>query len=151
MDELDELLGFDESNAQQVLARDLTDADYEWVRKLVELRKRRKLSQKELGDIMGRSQSVVSDIESMSSDPRLSTLRRYALAVGAIIKHEVVDSELGSAVMLPRTVHQTDESRVSALPQATGGTARGWTPVRSSSAVAERRVRVKKVSVETGA
>jgi transcriptional regulator with XRE-family HTH domain len=83
------LLGV-EDDEQVRLARDLTRADRLWVRALVALRKRRDLSQAELGALMGRSQSVVSDIESMSGDPRLSTLRRYALAVGARVRHVIV-------------------------------------------------------------
>ena len=106
MDEFDAALGIDEPDSQQLLARTLTEADYIWVRRLVGLRKRRGLSQAELGDIMGRSQSVVSDIESMSSDPRLSTLRRYALAVGAQVEHHVTDADLQAGIELPRRVRK---------------------------------------------
>ncbi|NKQ53325.1 helix-turn-helix transcriptional regulator [Amycolatopsis sp. K13G38] len=149
MDELDELLGFDESNPQQVLARDLTEEDYKWVRELVELRKRRGLSQTELGRLMGRTQSVVSDIESMTSDPRLSTLRRYALAVGAHIRHEVADAELSFTVKVPRNVHHVDAKHEPDLPR-THEAVQGWATVATRSAVKGRPINVRRGRVEVG-
>lgn len=89
MDEIGDLLGVDESDEQDVLAGELVRADYAWVDQLVRTRKELGLSQAQVAQMMGRSQSVVSDIETMSSDPRLSTLRRYALAIGAAVKHRV--------------------------------------------------------------
>lgn len=87
MDEIAELLGVDETDEQDLLAGELVRADYAWVDQLVRMRKELGLSQAQVADAMGRSQSVVSDIETMSSDPRLSSLRRYALAIGAAVKH----------------------------------------------------------------
>lgn len=92
MSEFDELLGIDSSDPKEILAEELVRADFAWVDQLVKLRKEHGLSQVEVAKIMGRTQSVVSDIETMSSDPRLSTLRRYALAIGAAVKHRVFQS-----------------------------------------------------------
>ncbi|GAA4024930.1 hypothetical protein GCM10022247_56710 [Allokutzneria multivorans] len=126
MDDLGALLGFDERDPQQRLASELNEADYAWVEALVALRKKRGLSQTQLGELMGRSQSVVSDIESMSTDPRLSTLRRYAIAVQASVEHQVQDSvrivnvpvELSQA----STVEQawTQRLRIKSSPTSTG-------------------------------
>ncbi|GAA4018703.1 hypothetical protein GCM10022247_47910 [Allokutzneria multivorans] len=121
MDELDLLLGFDEEDDQQRLAAELVEADYDWVAALVALRKRRGLTQTQLGELMGRSQSVVSDIESMSTDPRLSTLRRYAMAVGASVEHLVRDT--AEPVNVPVTVAhvRAEQPRVRKLPIKNAG------------------------------
>lgn len=57
---------------------------------LVELREKR-MTQKDVADRMGMSQSAVSQFERYDSNPTLTTLRRYALAVGARLRIEVVD------------------------------------------------------------
>ncbi|MEV1168744.1 hypothetical protein [Nonomuraea sp. NPDC049784] len=38
---------------------------------------------------MGRSQPAVSDFERLGGDPHLSTIRRYALAIGVEVIHAV--------------------------------------------------------------
>lgn len=48
---------------------------------LVELRRARRLSQTQVAERMGVRQPTVSGFETESSDPRLSTLQRYARAV----------------------------------------------------------------------
>ncbi|MGW3966841.1 helix-turn-helix domain-containing protein [Amycolatopsis sp. NPDC005003] len=96
---MDELLGIDSSDPKDALADELVKADFAWVDQLVNLRKRLGLSQTQVAEAMGRSQSVVSDIETMSSDPRLSTLRRYALAIGVAVKHRVFPSNLARSVI----------------------------------------------------
>ena len=53
------------------------------VRRLVELREQAGLTQLETATRMGTSQPVVARLEAGLRDPRLSTLRRYAEAVGA--------------------------------------------------------------------
>lgn len=90
MDDIDDLLGIDETDERDVLAGELVRADLAWVDQLVRRRKQLGLSQAQVAAAMGRSQSVVSDIETMNSDPRLSTLRRYAAAIGAAVKHRVL-------------------------------------------------------------
>lgn len=52
---------------------------------LVRLRKMRELSQMVIADRMEVSQPTISEFESDSGDVRLSTLQRYARAVGARI------------------------------------------------------------------
>jgi transcriptional regulator with XRE-family HTH domain len=61
----------------------LEDAEqlHEILDKLVKLRKALGLTQKDVADRMGVRQPTVSSFENESSDPRLSTLQRYARAV----------------------------------------------------------------------
>ncbi|MFI7028365.1 helix-turn-helix domain-containing protein [Microbispora rosea] len=58
--------------------------------KLVKLRRRMGLSQKTVALRMQVRQPTVSGFETEGSDPRLSTLQRYARAVGARIKLVVI-------------------------------------------------------------
>jgi transcriptional regulator with XRE-family HTH domain len=90
---LDELLGIDLNNPSHRLARLLADQDEALVDRLVELRRASGKSQKDVADAMGISQSAVARIESGERDPRLSTLRRYAHAVGAMTIHTVEEYE----------------------------------------------------------
>jgi transcriptional regulator with XRE-family HTH domain len=50
---------------------------------LVRCRSDKRLAQKAVARLMGTTQSAVSQLESGDTDPRLSTLQRYARAVGA--------------------------------------------------------------------
>lgn len=61
---------------------------------LVSLRDAHGLSQMVLANRMGVSQSAVSQFEHEDSNPTLSTIRRYALAVGARLRIEVVDDSV---------------------------------------------------------
>ena len=51
--------------------------------RLVRMRKERKLTQKQVADRIGVGQSTVAGFENEGSDPRLSTVQRYARAVEA--------------------------------------------------------------------
>lgn len=59
---------------------------------LIQMRIDKGLTQELVGDRMGISQPAVAAFESYEANPTLSTIRRYALAVGAIVKTEVLDS-----------------------------------------------------------
>ena|ERR1035437_3349430 len=85
---LEEMLGIDLDDPDQRHARDLVEADERMLDELVRIRKER-LTQAEVGKQMGISQGAVARIESGERDPHLSTLRRYAFAVGAVITHKV--------------------------------------------------------------
>jgi transcriptional regulator with XRE-family HTH domain len=73
------------------------------LRSLVDARQAERLTQSTIAERMGTTQSAVSELEGGASDPRLSTLQRYARAVGAHLSISVVDSsalitaELGAA------------------------------------------------------
>ena len=75
----------------------------ELLRSLIACRKQLGLSQKEVAKKMGTTQSAVSDLEGGVSDPRLSTIQRYARSVDDFI---VV--HLGETVVLSfRDTYQT--------------------------------------------
>jgi DNA-binding XRE family transcriptional regulator len=56
---------------------------------LVQARKAAGMSQRDVAAVLGIKQSSVAGFESHDNDPRLSTIRRYALAVGAHVEHRV--------------------------------------------------------------
>lgn len=89
-----ELLAMVRARAK-VLARE----DREMKASLIQLRRAANLSQQDIADRLGVSQQAINKIERYDSDPKLSTLRRYANAVGALITHEVF-SDFGQSVWL---------------------------------------------------
>lgn len=70
-------------------AQALAANDYKLIADLVEVRKQNGLKQQDVADLLGISQQAVSKIESHDSDPKLSTLRMYANAIGALVAHAV--------------------------------------------------------------
>ena len=85
-----ELLGEDPGASGHRHARSLVAADRALVRDLVTVRERGGMTQADVARAMGTDQASVSRFESGHSDAHLSTVRRYAKAVGALIRHEVV-------------------------------------------------------------
>ena len=85
-----ELLGEDPGAPGHSRARSLVAADRALVRDLVAVRERGGMTQADVARAMGTDQASVSRFESGHSDAHLSTVRRYAKAVGALIRHEVV-------------------------------------------------------------
>ncbi len=61
------------------------------MQELIALRKKHNLSQELVGERMGVSQPAVASYEGYESNPTLSSIRRYALAIGARIEHKVID------------------------------------------------------------
>jgi transcriptional regulator with XRE-family HTH domain len=72
-------------------AEQLVESHALFMRELVTLRKERNLSLELVGTRMGISPSAVALFEDHDSNPTLSSIRRYALAVGAKIEHTVID------------------------------------------------------------
>ena len=87
MDFLDDIFG-PETDEDRLADRNLVHEE-EWLSRLVELRKGKNLSQGDVGERMGISQSGVARIEAGNRDLHLSSLRRYAIAVGAEVRHVV--------------------------------------------------------------
>lgn len=79
----------------KVLAR----ADRELKSELVQMRRDAGLSQKQLAARMGISQQAIQKLERYDSDPRMSTLRRYANAVEALVEHRVT-RDVGQSIWL---------------------------------------------------
>ena len=63
-------------------AYDALGPEFELVRELISARARANLTQRELADRMGTTQSVVARIESGRITPSFKTLARYARAAG---------------------------------------------------------------------
>lgn len=70
-------------DAIRLRSRNLTREHMEMLSKLVDVRIESGMTQSDVAAVMGVSQQRVSNIEQYDSDPKLSTLRRYANAVGA--------------------------------------------------------------------
>ncbi|MEY4944254.1 MAG: hypothetical protein RL384_198 [Actinomycetota bacterium] len=62
------------------------------VEALVEIRKRKKLTQKDVGIALGVSQESVSQFESGEANPSIRRIKLYALAVGASVNFSIIDS-----------------------------------------------------------
>ncbi|GAA0422523.1 helix-turn-helix domain-containing protein [Leifsonia naganoensis] len=73
------------------IADSLVDSHDKLMEDLVAMRKRHALTQGTVAERMGVSQPTVAAFERYDANPTLSTLRRYALAVGATIEHRVID------------------------------------------------------------
>lgn len=74
-------------NAKHAL--ELADAERSLVEGLVRVRKESGLRGSDVAARLGRNKSAVSRFESLDGDPRLSTVFRYALAVGARVTVKV--------------------------------------------------------------
>lgn len=71
------------------LASQLAEADERLLYELIKARKDASLSQRDVALRLGITQPAIAKFERHDSDPRLSTVRRYAVAVGARIEHSV--------------------------------------------------------------
>ena len=60
------------------------------VAQLAERRRQLGLTQRDVAERMGTTQSAVSDLEAGRTDPRWSTVQRYAAAIGARVRVEVL-------------------------------------------------------------
>lgn len=99
MDFLEAIFGSETEDDR--LAESNLAADRAWLEELVQLRKSKGLRQEEVGAAMGISQSAVARIESGTRDLHQSSLRRYAIAVGAEVRHVVNAHVPGKVVDIP--------------------------------------------------
>ncbi len=95
MRELEEAGALDAVHAADKLAAHLADEDLAFLRDLVALRHQAGLRQEDVALAWGRHKTAVSQFEKLGHDPRLSTIRRYAAAIGIRYHHH---AELDSAV-----------------------------------------------------
>jgi len=72
-------------------ADSLVESHQNYLDSLIRLRKKHSLTQEEVAERMGVSQPTVAAFERYDANPTLSSIRRYALAVGARLEHAVVD------------------------------------------------------------
>lgn len=82
-------LGIDRDDPAAHLRIQQAEADLDLIVRLRNLRKARGLSQKTIARRMGRDQAVVSNLERLGGDPRMSSIRRYANALGVVVEHTV--------------------------------------------------------------
>lgn len=78
-------------------------------RELVALRTKGGLSQSDVAERMSVSQPRVAEFERYDGNPTLSTIRRYALAVGAHILHTVIDDSNTDLEVVQPWVSETTE------------------------------------------
>ncbi|WP_165216320.1 helix-turn-helix transcriptional regulator [Schaalia sp. ZJ1691] len=84
------LLDDDPNSPENQLARALVEVDDQLIIELVTLRESKGLTQKDVAQLIGTTQGSISRFESGQSDVHLSTVRRYAQAIGVLIKHQVI-------------------------------------------------------------
>lgn len=89
MSSLHDILSIKSDSPRQLLGVELRKNDYLLLKELIRLRKELGLSQADIAERMRVSQPTVSAFEQLESDPKLSTIRRYAKALGAIVQHSV--------------------------------------------------------------
>lgn len=89
MDDLNDFLGIDDQSPSQRRSLELAERNQRLLEDLVAVRKMRKLSQADVAAVLGITQPTVADFERTGSDPKLSTIARYAHAVEALISFDV--------------------------------------------------------------
>lgn len=89
-DPLDQLLGIDRSDPLQDLACRLVQADSDLMNRLIMARHASGLSTFQVANRMCATVAAVTALERTDADPKLSTLRRYALAIGVLVEHKVL-------------------------------------------------------------
>lgn len=80
-------------------ARVLAREDRELKASLIRIRQDSGLTQRQVAELMGVTQQAVNKLERYDSDPKMSTLRRYANAVGALVHHWTTP-DAGQSVLL---------------------------------------------------
>ncbi|MGC2941838.1 MULTISPECIES: helix-turn-helix domain-containing protein [unclassified Brevibacterium] len=116
----------------KVLARE----DRELKAALIRTRQESGLSQKDVAEIMGVSQQAIHKLERYDSDPKASTMRRYANALGAMYEHRVHRDHGQSAWLATRRRWETaKKTSLPVEPPAAAATlpvVRQWRTVKQS-------------------
>lgn len=86
-DDLDDMLGIDPSDPLAAHARRLAEADSKLMAGLAAARRAEGLTVTELAERLGWQPGTVRAFERADADPAMSSVRRYALAVGVDIRH----------------------------------------------------------------
>ena len=90
-------LGY-ENSRDVALARALVQGDHDLIAGLVRIRQSKGLSQKDVAERIGSDAASISRFENGERDPHLSTIRRYVMAIGASIAHNVEDDDNCGAI-----------------------------------------------------
>lgn len=91
MSNSDSIFVSDPNDLQQMIASELVNQTQDMLDDLLELRKRKGMTQQDIAETIGVTRTAVTAFERYDSDPKLSTLVRYALAVGARLNITVED------------------------------------------------------------
>lgn len=91
LEPLEELLGINNQDHEQRLASNLIDETQDMLDDLLAHRRARGLRQKDVAEKIGVSRTAITHFERYDADPRLSTIIRYAMAIGARIEIKVED------------------------------------------------------------
>lgn len=78
-------------------ARVLLDSERHLMESLKAIRKKRRMTQAEVARRMGVSQPAVAAFEHYDANPRMASIRRYALAVGAEFSINVTETDITTA------------------------------------------------------
>lgn len=81
------------TSESRLRARHLVEQDRELRFELVRLREASGVSRQDVALRLGISRQAVAKFERLDADPRLSTIRRYAHAIGAVVSHSVEKDE----------------------------------------------------------
>lgn len=113
----DQAVDFDELLADPAVAQATEDAEtrLDLLDELVALRKSSHLTQKQVAEAMETTQSTVSEFENGGEDPYLSTLQRYARAVGAKLSVHV-QRDACVPTVAPMTVRQEFRVTINSAP-----------------------------------
>jgi transcriptional regulator with XRE-family HTH domain len=87
---------------------------------LINCRVGQRISQATVADAMDTTQSAVSELEGGGTDPRLSTLQRYARALGCVMRlHVESQSPVYGRIAGLRSIHMTGQGLPVGLPATT--------------------------------
>lgn len=93
MSNWEDVLAFDATDPLEVRADFLVEQDDALIESLIKIRKSKKLTQQQVAERLGLTQATVAAFERADNDPKLSTIRRYAMAVEALVNHDVQADE----------------------------------------------------------
>lgn len=99
-------------------AKILAHEDRELKAELIRIRIDSGLTQKDLAGIMGVTQQAIHKLERYDSDPKASTLRRYANALGALYEHRVQKDQGQSLWLATRAGWETARTTSVPVPSA---------------------------------
>jgi len=72
---------------------DKTELEYQIIKAMLTARKQKNITQKELAEITGITQSDISKLENGSANPSLQTLKKLANGLGMVVKLEFIPIE----------------------------------------------------------
>lgn len=114
--DVNDMLGIKPNDPLAERAKALQDADRQLLADLVARRHELGLKQAEVARRMDSDQSTVARIESGGRDLHQSTIRRYAMAVEALVEHRVVPADRSRAKAAERLARASAQAR-SAWPE----------------------------------